>query len=919
MSKVGDIKKMYGQDFSIVVTNAPAEVINNYTTYSHGPKLLSNILLISSPMNKNQDTKQPTLFVTDYNGEPLQLTYSFAFGNGLKPNKDGNISMTIDNNTIKSSSTGLYVNTKALDVLGNNRLGLAKTNTNVDRNDPDLPDGVGTLSFITNDQNGTLYLASSFFSWLDNYIKYRINEAIKPLITTNLSGWIKYNGSNYNNGENISISSNQTNNVQSLYFDFYYKSTDGDPESVTINNDLDSTYPLFMCPDNLMSQVDKTETIGDENIYTHKVSGINLLFYPNLNLVLNESYPINYNISIIPDSWTENSINTFSIKVYQDKLPNKIGMNIEQNYQISIHEMVTNVDSDKTINFKILNDFANLFLNGSYNYDKLYDGNIVFSLNIYYKYQNNLLLIYENNNISNYIAQNTFIVPIPITSTWLDLLVNKNANTEYIQQFGKYTTNVNLSTEYVTELKINIKGIEKTYKSTSNIKYNTNVITVPKISDLLADVAELMTINGETVLNTDYTNSSENNSVSTIDKTSINIFAWDKLTQLSNNNSFTMNINYIVKTSLTDTPDSFVITNNSDYIHINASEYRVASTDQAYKTFYPVTLEYEYGDGESLLDSLFGGDTIDLTFSSDEFVSTQKSVHINARFDNYILTKENCAHSDYTQSQYTINEYKYIKFYQLLNDINLRQYLEVKVDDVTDLDYYIYDESKDITLETSFIQKAYIYDIRLDNSIISGFTVNQNNYNTSITINNADIPSENDEFTLTIYYKLNLSIESDKILPISYTFKKQQTEPNNTYDTNTNTPVIEENTQQRNNSSKNNNQTTNKQSADISFISNTGNTITSLNVTNENKNMPMPTLRNNSNVDVTFSSSNNSVAIVTQTGTIIIVGNGVAIITATATETSTTKTTICELIINVHINEDEDDGHNNSYDDGSTN
>ena len=110
-----------------------------------------------------------------------------------------------------------------------------------------------------------------------------------------------------------------------------------------------------------------------------------------------------------------------------------------------------------------------------------------------------------------------------------------------------------------------------------------------------------------------------------------------------------------------------------------------------------------------------------------------------------------------------------------------------------------------------------------------------------------------------------------------------------------------------------NNQNIPKNNVEISFTSNTGETITSLEITNENKNMQMPTLKNDSNVEVTFSSSNNSVAIVNETGTIIIVGNGVATITATAPETSTTKAASCEIIINVNISEDENDGSNDSY------
>ena len=46
MSKIYDVEKMYGQDFSIVTTNAPSNIIKQ------AKKLLSNTLLISSPQNE---------------------------------------------------------------------------------------------------------------------------------------------------------------------------------------------------------------------------------------------------------------------------------------------------------------------------------------------------------------------------------------------------------------------------------------------------------------------------------------------------------------------------------------------------------------------------------------------------------------------------------------------------------------------------------------------------------------------------------------------------------------------------------------------------------------------------------------------------------------------------------------------------
>jgi hypothetical protein len=80
MSKIFDVKNMYGQDFSVVTTNAPTNIIKSSQT-----KLLANTILISSPEDENTglDNNLPSIFVTDYNAQPLQLTYPLYMKNGL--------------------------------------------------------------------------------------------------------------------------------------------------------------------------------------------------------------------------------------------------------------------------------------------------------------------------------------------------------------------------------------------------------------------------------------------------------------------------------------------------------------------------------------------------------------------------------------------------------------------------------------------------------------------------------------------------------------------------------------------------------------------------------------------------------------------------------------------------------------------
>ena len=331
MSKVGDIKKMYGQDFSVLVTNAPAEVINNYTTYSHGPKLLSNILLISSPIENGEDNHNPTLFVTDYNGEPLQLTYSVSFGNGLKLNEQGNISISIDNQTLKTSNNSLYVNTKSLDIIGNNKLGIAKIGDIINRNNGNTTNYPNN-TYINTDNNGTLYLSTSFFDWLEDHITEKINNAIRPLINNNLSAWILYTRiagdstieSRYNNNSSIQIDAGIINSDNIiLNFDFYYKSTVPNPEEVEIQKT--GNYPILAISDSLTSNVIDSETIGDVTVFTHLVNGVQAIFYPNLNLTANGFQNTEYLLTIKPQSWTDN---IFSLSVLQNRQDNPINPSI---------------------------------------------------------------------------------------------------------------------------------------------------------------------------------------------------------------------------------------------------------------------------------------------------------------------------------------------------------------------------------------------------------------------------------------------------------------------------------------------------------------------------------------------------------------------------------------------------------------
>ena len=95
MSKLHDIQNSYGNNFSIIVAN----------TYSYNVMNASGLpkssMIIAAPFDKNsyEDVGNYSMIVTDYEGSPVRLTYSFETGNGLKFEND-KLEFTIDGNTI---------------------------------------------------------------------------------------------------------------------------------------------------------------------------------------------------------------------------------------------------------------------------------------------------------------------------------------------------------------------------------------------------------------------------------------------------------------------------------------------------------------------------------------------------------------------------------------------------------------------------------------------------------------------------------------------------------------------------------------------------------------------------------------------------------------------------------------------------
>lgn len=106
MSKLSYIHSSYGKPFGIAVANTTSYNVLN------SKNLPSNILIVASPIDSTsyEDFGIHSLLATDFQGNPLRLTYEISQGNGLVENKDGSIELKIDNTTIKENEFGqLYV------------------------------------------------------------------------------------------------------------------------------------------------------------------------------------------------------------------------------------------------------------------------------------------------------------------------------------------------------------------------------------------------------------------------------------------------------------------------------------------------------------------------------------------------------------------------------------------------------------------------------------------------------------------------------------------------------------------------------------------------------------------------------------------------------------------------------------------
>ena len=504
MSKLGDVRKMYGQDFGIVVTNATANIINNYTTYFGDKKLLSNILLISSPVGSDgNDIKRPSLFATDFNGEPLQLTYSISLNNGLILDDDMNVKLNIDNNTLQTNNNKLFVDTNKLNIIGVNKLGVGKISN--ENGAVVRSNNIPTETFIDTTNDGILFLTNSFFDWLQEYIFKQINNAIAPLVSSNLSAVIQYNGVNYYSGDNIFLEKNT--DFVSIVINYKSYREDDSTEKMRIESS-NSVLPIVDLESEVEPEIleNSLNNVGNVQLYNYVVS-TEFSIYPNLNMdEYGNSFDTNYIIYLQSNHWDESnkSIFTFTSKKY-DK---PFNLEIESK-EIIIQNLynLKNSDNqkDRKYSFNIIRNYFydNLFPNN--NFSKY---NISFNLKIYYDSENDGNLLFDKDIFNELSTSNQFNVSFDITDDWFNSLVYESGNA-----FIKADS---FSTKYILLLTITFpnNSIQR-FKKETNMTYD-----LTKTEDILlgTDQDNLSSLKiGNSNLST-----TNNNEIYTIDFNSIN-------------------------------------------------------------------------------------------------------------------------------------------------------------------------------------------------------------------------------------------------------------------------------------------------------------------------------------------------------------------------------------------------------------
>ena len=339
---------MYGQDFGITVTNAPSSIIKSS---SNLPK---NMLLISSYFINGEDDGYPSLFATDYNGSPVQLTYAAYTGyNGLILDDKNRLSIYIDNKTIKSGNNlPLSVDSDELAFASQDKRGVVKVGNNLSQDDQRNInieeeqefnyDDEGNIKFdfektgIDIDSTGSLIISDSFIKYFKAYMEEYISKKALPLAErykdsspelNNLSGDI--NTGIYGAGDNNDDISILKPGLNSLYLnaindqgyiklkaDLSFFSTSKSPISNIVLSCSGADVIQSKTETNLIkedNQIKPYINLKDYKLYQHELTDIEFIFPPNYTFINNIPQEKIYNINI-------SGLNTSAFTIYQNKL-----------------------------------------------------------------------------------------------------------------------------------------------------------------------------------------------------------------------------------------------------------------------------------------------------------------------------------------------------------------------------------------------------------------------------------------------------------------------------------------------------------------------------------------------------------------------------------------------------------------------
>lgn len=461
MSDLGNVKKMFGQELNISVTNADANVIANT------PRLVPNTIIISSPQNANEkkdiienNIHQASLFATDYNGVPVQITHVIKIGNGLYMDESRAIALGIDNQTLvtDNSSNKLRVQTTELAKASSVSLGVVKTASTCQRS-ADLFPKLGNMTGISINSDGELFITDQILQIIYNYINDRIASEIAPLleVKSDLRLIDNYNIIYYPSTissvsiQIIGLALNNENNSIGVFNKIQFTSTQDNPLIVTFNIRTDSGYPIKIANMELVSNVYGSDTISEVLMYHHQVENIFFEFYPNL-LTQSIDYQITCNIK---DNDANMIVEDTVFKFNQQNISNN------KNELFSVSSII--IEDEENDNTKTKISSIQIIINSIIRNYIINDIIPSLTLNLSYKINNALVNI-----------------PLDINKDNIDnILVG---NEDKISNLSGLTDNTEISWSIIANLNLNIgneindtvefnNGLINVYKNSYNVRY----------------------------------------------------------------------------------------------------------------------------------------------------------------------------------------------------------------------------------------------------------------------------------------------------------------------------------------------------------------------------------------------------------------------------------------------------------------